>query len=462
MNFFIGIRKIFTIAVREYKAMVATKAFALSIIMMPLIMLGSIFVMEFLRDRAEIKTRNIAVIDHTDLFIDAIETAAKERNDQIDRDLQQDKAATQPAALGFVTEKYAIEKIETVAVDSQTLLDLSDRIRSQELYAILEIPAELRDAVLADAPWDLRDGEFSDDATMRFYSQESSLADSKLWLAGIVNEIVKQERLASLDIDSAEVKFSSTPVPLAGMGLVSLTDGGEITSEQQANPFSVIFVPLGVMLLMFVVIFMSAQPMLESVLEEKSQRIAEVLLGSVNSFQLMAGKLLGTVAGSLTVFAIYLVSMLAFAFYKDYVDQIPFHLAPWFVLFQILGVLFYASIFLAIGASVSQLKEAQAMLLPVWLMMMSPIFVWLLLVRDPLGNTATMFSLFPPAAPTAMMLRLATGQAIPLWQPIAGALLTALSTLAIVFFAARIFRVGILWQGKTPRVGEILRWAFRG
>ena len=205
-----------------------------------------------------------------------------------------------------------------------------------------------------------------------------------------------------------------------------------------------------------------AQPMLESVLEEKSQRIAEVLLGSVNSFQLMAGKLLGTVAGSLTVFAIYLVSMLIFAAYKGYVDQIPFQLAPWFVLFQILGVLFYASIFLAIGASVSQLKEAQAMLLPVWLMMMSPIFVWLLLVREPLGNTATMFSLFPPAAPTAMMLRLATGQAIPLWQPIAGALLTAISTLAIVFFAARIFRVGILWQGKTPRIGEILRWAFRG
>jgi len=70
--------------------------------------------------------------------------------------------------------------------------------------------------------------------------------------------------------------------------------------------------------------------------------------------------------------------------------------------------------------------------------------------------------MFPPAAPTAMMLRMATGQAIPIWQPIVAALLTAVSTLIVVYIAARIFRVGILWQGKTPKLHEIARWAFRG
>ena len=102
------------------------------------------------------------------------------------------------------------------------------------------------------------------------------------------------------------------------------------------------------------------------------------------------------------------------------------------------------------------------MLLPVWMLMMSPMFVWLMVVRDPLGVMPTYFSFFPPATPTVMMLRLATGQAIPWWQPVASILIMTVSTILIVIVAARIFRVGILWQGKTPKLREILRWAVTG
>ena len=102
------------------------------------------------------------------------------------------------------------------------------------------------------------------------------------------------------------------------------------------------------------------------------------------------------------------------------------------------------------------------MLLPVWMLLMSPLFVWVFIVRDPLGSMATGFSLFPPATPTTMMLRMATGQNIPVWQPILGLVLTLLATMFIVYLAARIFRVGILWQGKTPKLSEIIRWAFTG
>jgi ABC-2 type transport system permease protein len=75
---------------------------------------------------------------------------------------------------------------------------------------------------------------------------------------------------------------------------------------------------------------------------------------------------------------------------------------------------------------------------------------------------ATYFSMFPPATPTAMMLRMATGQTIPLWQPLVGVVLMLISTLLIVIVASRIFRVGILWQGKTPKLGEIFKWAITG
>ena len=153
---------------------------------------------------------------------------------------------------------------------------------------------------------------------------------------------------------------------------------------------------------------------------------------------------------------------LGIACWQGYLGQIPFHLAPWFVVFQITGDLFYSAIFMAIGASVSLLKEAQSMLLPVWMLMISPMFVWLMVVRDPLGVMPTCFSFFPPATPAVMMLRLATGQAIPWWQPVMAIVIMTVSTILIVIVAARIFRVGILWQGKSPKLGEILKWAITG
>ena len=466
-------RKIITIAVREYKAMVATKAFMLSIIVMPVIMLGSIVVMSVLQSQAEIKTRQIALVDHTGIFFSVIEAAAETHNQLVDSQIANGRGSGLQASLGLVSERYQIERVDAqLDPDERTaqLLKLSDRIRAQQLYAILEIPSEVGKQIdLADLSSDDRSsGELdsvSDPAVVsaRFYSQQSSLADAKQWLSRVINQHVRDERLWDVGIDPVEVATASQPLPLAGLGLVERAVNGSVAQvQQQEDPMSAIFVPLGVMLLMFAVIFMAAQPMLESVLEEKSQRIAEVLLGSVSSFQLMLGKLLGTVSGSLTVFVIYVVVLLCWSFNTGASEQIPFHLAPWFVVFQVLGVLFYAAIFLAIGASVSQLKEAQSFLMPVWLLMLSPIFVWLLLVRDPMSSTSVWVSLFPPATPTAMMLRLATGQSIPWWQPVLGAVLLTLATLAVVTFAARIFRAGILWQGKTPRLGELIRWAWGG
>ena len=472
-------RKIITIAVREYKAMVATKAFLLSIILMPVIMLGSIVLMSVLQSQAEVKTRRIALVDHTGIFSTAIKHAAGVHNRDIDTQIANGQVSRLPASMGLVRERYQIETVVAPANATDRmdqLLELSDHIRDQQLYAILEIPDGLSSLIELE---ELSSGELNSDevdldsvvsdflvdnpdpVAVRFYSQQSSLAEAKRWLSKVINQHLRNERLRYADIDPETVAVASQPLRMTGMGLFATNDEGRVTqAPQQQDPVHAIFVPLAVLMLMFAVIFMAAQPMLESVLEEKSQRIAEVLLGSVSSFQLMLGKLLGTVSGSLTVFVIYILGTLIWSFYTGTSEQIPFELAPWFVVFQILGVLFYAAIFLAIGASVSQLKEAQAFLMPVWLLMLSPVFVWLLLIRDPLGSTSVCLSLFPPATPTAMMLRLATGQAIPWWQPVLGALLLAVATLMVVLFAARVFRAGILWQGKTPRLAEMIRWAW--
>jgi ABC-type Na+ efflux pump permease subunit len=447
-------KKIITIAIREYLAMVGTKAFLISIVMMPVLMLGGLIAMKILHSAGTISERKIAVIDQVGFFYDQLESEAEKRNaflfpevENQESDAEKDAGDRLP---GFTKEKYLMERIEVDEVTNELRVELSDRIRNQDLYAFVIIPKGADQAAAKK------------NEQVHFHAQDSSLSEARSWVAAIVNEIVRQRRFTQSDIDPVKVKQLSATVPVVGMGLAVQSSDGSINTKEEDDPMTAIFLPMGVMMLMFMVIFLASQPMLESVLEEKSQRIAEVLLGSANPFQLMSGKLLGTVAGSLTVFAIYVSGSYFLAGYNGWTERIPFHLAPWFIVFQVLGVLFYASLFLAIGASVSQLKEAQAMLLPVWMLMMSPMFVWIFLVRDPLGSMATYFSLFPPAAPTAMMLRMATGQSIPLWQPILGAILTLIATYFIVVLAARIFRVGILWQGKTPKLTEIIKWAFTG
>jgi ABC-type Na+ efflux pump permease subunit len=206
---------------------------------------------------------------------------------------------------------------------------------------------------------------------------------------------------------------------------------------------------------------MSAQPMLESVLEEKTLRISEVLLGSANARQLMTGKLLGNVGGSLTVFALYAAGGLLIANTQGYGDNVPYHVLPWFVIYQILAVLLFSSVFMAIAASVSQLREAQSLLLPVWMVMLLPMFVWFNVVREPNSTLATALSFFPPSTPLMMTLRLATGAIIPLWQIILSVVLLIAATAFGVIAASRIYRIGILWQGKTPKLNELLMWLIR-
>lgn len=470
-------QKVFTIAIREYRAMVATKAFLISIIMMPLLMLGGLFAMQFVREAGAVTERRIAVFDPEGVYFFALQTAANSLNnlpsnsvpstadETAESKSQEESSSTETQKreskemLGLGREKYQFERIEGEQFTDEMSLELSRRVKAQELYAFVVIPQDIDRVPELES---LVDGT-GDIPKVLFYAQDASLSDARMWISEVVNGIVRSKRFwDAAKLNPEQVQRLSLQVPVVGMGMVTKAADGSISAKVENNPMSAIFLPMGVMMLMFMVIFMAAQPMLESVLEEKSQRIAEVLLGSASPLELMSGKLIGTVAGSLTVFVIYLAGAWVMAMYRSWTDHVPLSLIPWFIIFQVLGVLFYASIFLAVGASVSQLKEAQSLLLPVWMLMMSPMFIWIFIIRNPLGNLSTYFSLFPPATPTTMMLRMATGQTIPMWQPILGVILLLISTFGIVLLASRIFRVGILWQGKTPKLAEIIRWAFTG
>jgi ABC-type Na+ efflux pump permease subunit len=134
----------------------------------------------------------------------------------------------------------------------------------------------------------------------------------------------------------------------------------------------------------------------------------------------------------------------------------------WFIIFQTLAVWMFGSIFIAIGAAVTDMKEAQSMMTPVMLLIMLPMFVWFNVVNEPNSSIALMMSLFPPATPMLMLVRQAVPPGVPLWQPLVGIATVLATTLVCVFAAGRVFRVGILMQGKGAKVAEMVRWAIRG
>ncbi|MCB1128459.1 MAG: ABC transporter permease, partial [Verrucomicrobiae bacterium] len=116
----------------------------------------------------------------------------------------------------------------------------------------------------------------------------------------------------------------------------------------------------------------------------------------------------------------------------------------------------------ALGSVCSDVRDAQSMTLPGMLPAMIPMFVIMPVLKEPLSGFATVMSLLPPFTPLLMMLRQASGAGIPAWQPYVGLAGVILTTLASVWLAGRIFRVGILSQGKLPGPRQILRWMIRG
>jgi ABC-2 type transport system permease protein len=433
--------KALIIARREYLAMVGAKAFLISVAMMPVFMLGGAVVPQMLGNRLDVKTRHVAVVDESGALAEAIQEAVDLYNREATRDPQSNKQ---------IAPEYVLEHVSAPEMTDELRLDLSDRVRQGQLHGFLEIPA---DVLSPPSPERL--------TAATFYAENTALSETKRWFEQTLSTLVQSRRLRSAGIDP-DVVAQSQAFSVHGRGLLQRDADGGIKKTQTANEIVTILLPLGIMMFMFMIVMMSAQPMLESVLEEKTNRIAEVLLGSATPSQIMAGKLFGNVAGSLTVAAIYLAGAYALAVYNDVVDLVPTAILPWMVLFQVLAVVMFSSMFMAIGAAVNQLKEAQSLLLPIWIMIVLPLFVWINIVREPNSAFATWFSLIPPFIPMLMCLRLAVTSTIPLWQPIVGLILMIGTTSLCVVAAGRVFRVGMLAQGQSPKFTELVRWAMSG
>ena len=222
------------------------------------------------------------------------------------------------------------------------------------------------------------------------------------------------------------------------------------------------FLPGAMVVVMFMLVLLGAMPAMQGVVEEKQQRIVEVLLGSISPFQLMLGKLLGVVAVALTTGAVYLSGGYAIAVRFGVGRMLGGTLLAWFLVFLVLAVLIYGSLFMAVGAAASDLKETQSLQMPVMMTATLPVLLIGAVLREPNGKLAIASSFVPFSSPMMMMARLSSSSNIPWWHPALAVVLVLATSVACVWAAGRVFRVGLLLQGKGVQLSDLVRWVLRG
>lgn len=268
---------------------------------------------------------------------------------------------------------------------------------------------------------------------------------------GIRDAIVDARvKLSGLDRKRIDALITVDEVPSR-----TVTAAGEDRTNRVLNQL----IPMALLALLLMSVLMSGQYLLTTTIEEKSSRVVEVLLSAVSPMELMVGKILGQCAVGLLVLALYLglglIALLTFAS-LGLLDPV---LIVFLLVFYLLAYLTVGALMAAIGSAVNELREAQGLMTPIMMVIMIPWFLWLPISRDPNSLLATVLSFVPPLSSFVIMLRLASSTPPPFWQTLLAMLAGAAGVYASLWFAAKVFRIGLLMYGKPPSIATLIRWA---
>ncbi len=336
-------------------------------------------------------------------------------------------------------------KVEVVAesTDEATLLG---RIRDGSINGFMTVPA---DAITGNASIVYQ----GDNAT-------NQVVGISLWQ--LTQRVVQQARGASAGVDVAKLNHILAPVPI---------ETKHTTGEASGSSAGAAFI-LGyaVMFILYMAIILYAVNVMRSVVQEKTNRVVELMVAAAKPQALMLGKIIGVGAVGLVQIAAWLAMAVVTITYRTEILGLfgvaggGFTLPPlaWIdavviVLYFLLGYFFYAALYAALGAMVSSDQEAQQAQLPVTMLLLIPMLCMQVVANDPRGGAAEALTQIPFSSPILMPMRwLLGGSSGPDAALSLGIL--AISTILVTRLAGRIYRVGILMYGKRPSLREILRW----
>lgn len=324
---------------------------------------------------------------------------------------------------------------------------------------------------------------------LKMYSSEEVPADLQRLTEDILSEKVRADKLASYNVEGLEEIIASAEVNISAQTVKWTDDGGETSSD------STIALAVGFLFTFMIYMFVMSYGgmVMQGVMEEKTNRIMEIIVSSVKPFQLMMGKIIGVALVGFVQIAIWGVMLTLILTAVSFFVGTPEVAAPttmmggdaamqtvmaeaqagnhvteilgalpivelliMFVLYFIGGYLLYASFFAAVGASINAQEDSSQFMMPVILIMIFGLYAALYGAENPDGPLAFYASIFPLTSPIVMMVRIPFG--VPLWQELLSLALLYASAIFIVWMSGRIYRVGILMYGKKPTVKEIMKW----
>ncbi len=434
-------RKVLAVALAEYRSVVLTKSFLFSLLIPFLLYGGMILAGVFLGDKTDLTDRKLVVVDRTGMLIDSIKEANQERNrsDQVVRDGKQ------------IGPKFVIEPYDTRPIPGkkQLLVELSDRVREDEIFAF---------AIIGE---DYTSPQGGDGDYLQYYSNSPTFNRLPDWLSRTVRDSVERIRFAEAGYDSKEISLLTSHNRLERFNLAEVDTEGNLVEPEEENRIAAILIPMGLVLLLFISIQMCTPVLLNSVIEEKMQRIVEVLLSSVTAFQLLWGKLLAGVGVGLTFSAVYLVSLSFTLRYFERLSWVPAGTYVWFFVFLLAGLLTFGSLFAGVSSVCQDLKDSQNFAGTIVIVLVIPMMLTMVSIESPNGPLATTVSMIPPFSVMSMLSRLAVPPGPPMWQVYISLAANTAFTVLVVWASSRLFRIGILSQGKAPSWKEIIRWIFQ-
>ena len=423
---------------REYLNKVKNKAFIIMTFLSPLIMVGIFTLVAYLSQLNNDKVRNISVLDESGLFSEEFESD---------------------------------DNLKYTYISGSDLTEAKKSVETSGDYGLLYIPkVDSLDAL---------------SKSITFYSEDSPsfivLDDIEDAIAAKANTLKLQE--AGLDPEKIESLRIRIDTKLE-------TFGGEKTSKLSTGLKLGFGGLAGYLLFMFIIIY--GNMIMRSVIEEKTSRIIEVIISSVKPIKLLLGKIIGTSLAGVTQFLAWVILIGVFgmvisaifgidagamqqqeamaqaealssdgAFLQDIMmelNNLPIlNLVIKFILFFVGGYLLYASLYAAIGAAVDSETDTQQFMLPILMPLILAVYVGFFTVIDnPHGTVSQVFSFIPFTSPVVMLMRIPFG--VPLWQQILSVVILFATFIGTVWFAAKIYRVGILMYGKKASYKELIKW----
>ena len=414
-------RRTLTLIKRELKAKLFSKTFILMTVLVPLFMLGIFSIQILIHSLSEEQKSNVVVIT------DSIELKEK---------LESELNKSYDLKSGMLTIKCNV--VENQNFEAQ-LKSLKADILSEKITGLVYVPSNQIQI-----------------KGVEYYSANPNNSALFNKIKPAINKALIEVYFSGKKLTSEEINFARKDVDIKGF---RLTEDSKIEEEGMGNKIALFLFSF----LLYMALIFSGSMTLSSVVEEKSNKIVEVLLSSASSTELMIGKIMGTVIVEVLQMIIWLspifllITTSWFFIPSGFMPQMGVGYLGYFVINYTLALITYVALYATVGAIFDNPQDAQSGMWPVLMLIMIPFFIAIGLQSNPQSSLAQIASFYPFASLIVMPARMILID-VPLWQILASMVINIFVLIGIFNLAGKIYRIGILITGKKPKWSEVLKW----